>query len=175
MPKLYVVDTNVVVAADGKSSSGGGCARACLDAVREITDRGARLAIDDGWRIIKEYRENVDTRGQPGVAQTFLKWVYINYRNPRRCACVAIRPRGAGVEDFQEFPSHQGLSGFDPSDRKFVAVAAAHPNHPNHPPILQATDTKWWGWKEALAECGLQVKFLCPEEIAKSYEKKFSS
>jgi hypothetical protein len=171
MTKLYVVDTNVVVTANGKSSNGADCEQACLDAVLEITDHGARLAIDDGWRIIKEYRENLDSRGQRSVARTFLKWVFTNHHNPQRCVRVAITPRGPGAEDFQEFPSHQGLSNFDPSDRKFVAVAAAHPDHP---PILQATDTKWWGWNEALAECGIQIKFLCPEEIAKSFEKKFS-
>ena len=48
------------------------------------------------------------------------------------------------------------------SDRKFVAVANAHPAKP---PILQSTDSKWWGWKEALQEVGITVHFLCPEYV----------
>ena len=62
------------------------------------------------------------------------------------------------------------MSKFDPSDRKFVAVANAHPGKPS---ILQATDSKWWGWKDALLECGIKVEFLCPAEIANAYKRKF--
>lgn len=70
---------------------------------------------------------------------------------------------------FVEFPDHEGLKDFDISDRKFVAVANAHESKP---PILQATDSKWWGWKAHLAQCGITVQFLCPEEIAETYERK---
>jgi len=62
------------------------------------------------------------------------------------------------------------LINFDPYDRKFVAVAATHPDRPA---ILQATDSKWWGWKEALAECGVIVEFLCPADIEAGYNRKF--
>lgn len=71
--------------------------------------------------------------------------------------------------DFVEFPNHPELQKFDRSDRKFVAVSVAHPDQP---PILQAADSKWWGWKEALAECGITVIFLCSDGIAEKYAKK---
>ena len=54
------------------------------------------------------------------------------------------------------------LSSFDPDDRKFVAVANAHPGKP---PIMEATDRQWWGWKEALHDAGITVHFLCPEYV----------
>ncbi len=170
MQKHCVVDTNVAMAADGKSSYGADCARACLEAIRDITERGVLLVIDDAWRIITEYRAVLSQGGQPGVAQTFLKWVLTNHQNPRRCACVSITPKDSDPEDFLEFPSHPGLSSFDPSDRKFVAVAATHPRHP---PILQGTDTKWWGWRDTLKKCRITVRFLCADEIRDRYEGKF--
>ncbi len=51
----------------------------------------------------------------------------------------------------------------------FVAVAKAHPSNPT---IFQATDSKWWGWKDALAREGITVSFLCPDYVALHYEGK---
>ena len=72
-------------------------------------------------------------------------------------------------ESYDEFPNHQGLINFDLSDRKYIAVANAHHEKP---PILQATDSKWWGWKDALAEAGITVHFLCPDYVVIKYLKK---
>ena len=71
---------------------------------------------------------------------------------------------------FESFPNNRGLSTFDPSDRKFVAVANAHPNKP---PILQAADSKWLDWEAPLAAHGLRVDFLCPDDIKRIHAKKF--
>ncbi len=68
---------------------------------------------------------------------------------------VAITKNG---ESYEEFPIHDGLVDFDKSDCKFVAASNAHKDKP---PILQATDSKWWGWKDSLAEAGITVHFLC--------------
>lgn len=58
------------------------------------------------------------------------------------------------------------------SDRKFVAVVNAHKKKP---PIYQATDSKWWGWNDALEEVGIHVEFLCPDYIKSKYKKKMDS
>jgi len=125
--------------------------------------------LDDGWRIINEYRGNLSSKGQPGVGDRFLLWVLRNLRNPDRCVCVPITPIRSDACNFEEFPNHPGLAQFDPSDRKFVAVAVSHGGCP---PILEGTDAKWWGWREALAECGIKVVFVCPEEIAAKFAQK---
>lgn len=52
---------------------------------------------------------------------------------------------------------------YDPSDRKFLAVAAAHPDRP---PVLQALDSKWWGWRAALAPSDVTIHFVCLADIA---------
>ncbi len=79
----------------------------------------------------------------------------------------------SGYQRTQECqPAHDDLHDFDNSDRKFVAVANAHPSKP---PILQATDSKWWGWKDALREVGVSVDFLCQEYIKAIYAEKMGS
>jgi hypothetical protein len=75
-------------------------------------------------------------------------------------------------DSYDEFPTHDGLDDFDKSDRKFVAVANAHADKPS---ILQATDSKWWGWKDALAEVGMAVHFLCPDYAEAKYAEKMGT
>ena len=58
---------------------------------------------------------------------------------------------------------------FDKSDQKFIAVAHAHPDKPV---ILQSSDSKWWGWKDALSEVGIDVQFLCSEYVKNKYREK---
>jgi hypothetical protein len=77
------------------------------------------------------------------------------------------RPAGG---EFKEFPAAPGLATFDRSDRKFVAVACAHPSRPH---ILQATDAKWVGWSAPLARAGVHVRFVCEHEIRAKYEENF--
>jgi hypothetical protein len=70
--------------------------------------------------------------------------------------------------DFDELADPPQGVHYDPSDRKFLAVAAAHKERP---PILQALDSKWWGWQAALATIGVKIHFLCPE-IEQKYGEK---
>jgi hypothetical protein len=62
------------------------------------------------------------------------------------------------------------LADFDAPDRKFVAVAAAHADRP---PILQAADSKWLDWQDALKEHGITVELLCPQDIRRFHANKF--
>lgn len=120
------------------------------------------LVIDDSWRILREYLANLRSEGQPGVGDAFLKWVLLNRNNSSRVVQVKITPLVDMPTNFLEFPDDDRLRNFDPSDRKFVAVAQAHPEKP---PILEAVDSKWWQFKEILREKGVQVEFLCPDDI----------
>lgn len=161
-----VVDTNVPLTANqGKDPR---CVLACVEAVRALMKSG-HLVIDDKFRILNEYKHKLSPTGQPGVGDAFLKWVLNNQANPTRCTRVELNPRPEDPRDFEEFPRDGSLSGFDPSDRKFVAVSCAHPDTPH---ILQATDSKWWGLREELANCGVRVDFLCPEHIEELHKRK---
>ena len=141
-----------------------------MNAIVEITSDRKRIAVDNDWRIIGEYKHKLRSDGQRGLGDLFLKWVLTNRANPDRCELVTIRP--VADNNFEEFPTHPGLTDFDPADRKFVAVAAAHPAKPL---VLQGVDSKWWGWQTALAEAGITVTFLCPDDVRKKYEAKFGS
>ncbi len=165
---IRIVDTNVPLAANFEADVSDKCILTCVKHLKEIMENGC-IALDEQWRILCEYMHKLSSSGQPGVGDAFLKWVLTNQANQDRCTLVTITPKADDEMDFLEFPNHPKLQNFDRSDRKFVAVSAAHPNHP---PILQTIDSKWWGWKYALAECGIEVFFLCPDEIAEKDAKK---
>jgi len=157
-----VVDTNVPVVANGKSEQASPkCVEDCAVRLRKLT-RQDKLVLDDGWLIIKEYKANLRSSGQPGMGDAFLKWVLTNYCNPKCCELVPITPRDAIETDFEEFPSDPALENFHAKDRKFVAVALSHPQKPA---ILQAVDTRWWEMREALRVAGVTVHFLCRRDI----------
>jgi len=163
-----VVDTNVAVAANGKSNAGKSCTAACARQLNDILRSGHVVIDESPSAVLAEYRSNLSSSGQPGVGDQFYLWLLRNQYNPARCSRTKLTPTEDG--SYQEFPKHHGLAHFDPSDRKFVALAAAHPSSPC---ILQAFDSKWWGFRHILRECGVAVTFVCPEEIELRYRKKF--
>jgi hypothetical protein len=146
------------------------CASNCAQALLRIKQLGV-IVIDDGDSILTEYRRNCCIAGQPGVGDSFVRWVHDNRGRGDLVHSVALTVRENPPYGFDQFPEHAGLIALDPSDRKFVSVANAHTDKP---PILQASDSKWWGWKEALAACGITVEFLCPKEIQETYKRKIT-
>jgi hypothetical protein len=171
LPNKCVVDTNVPKTANTAthptpdSDISDTCVSACIEAVEHvIKTRG--LIIDEGDEIFDEYRQQLSMSGQPGVGDRFMKWVHDHRWSLPKGQRVAITKNG---DSYDEFPTHDKLNDFDKSDRKFVAAANAHPERP---PILQATDSKWWGWKDALAEVGITIQFLCQDYVEAKYGKK---
>lgn len=173
MSAPVVVDTNVPIAASHRSAQASAdCVLRCQDAVLELMADRRRLALDADGLILREYGAHLSSSGQPGLGDKFLKWVLTNWANPGRCDLVAITAMSADGLGFEEFPDAPGLENFDASDRKFVAVAQAHAESP---PILQALDSQWWGWKDALAGAGIRVEFLCAADVQTLYERKFGA
>lgn len=167
-PTRCVVDTNVATTANGAHAGASpGCVVASARALQAVMASG-HVFVDAGGLITTEYRRNLSAKGQPGPGDAFFKWLLTHEWGEARVTRVVINTKGSDDEDFVEIPAPKGVR-YDPSDRKFLAVAAAHPDHP---PILQALDSKWWGWKDALAETGIRIYFLCPEEIAAKHRKK---
>lgn len=171
MKPVVVVDTNVAVVASTPAGQKGPVSRACIRAcVRELLAiRGGekKLALDAEGAIVREYLANLTVGARGGVGGAFLKWVLDNREVPERCDKVVTRTPDGRLPAFPDDPE---LADFDPSDRKFVAVARAHPAAP---PILQATDSKWWGYRRALRRHGVTVDFLCEREVRRTYARKF--
>ncbi|MFH1117893.1 MAG: hypothetical protein V1792_28565 [Pseudomonadota bacterium] len=141
------------------------CVLACVEYIQHIVTKGG-LVIDAGDEIFDEYRQQLSMSGQPGVGDRFMKWVHDNrWKFPREDRVTITR----NDTSYLEFPDHAGLTLFDNSDRKFVAVANAHRDKP---PVLEATDSKWWGWKDELAQAGIIVRFLCAEYIESKFKEK---
>lgn len=173
-PKKCVVDTNVPKTANLALAPGPippeltGCVVACIEAIEHVITKG-KLVLDANDEIFDEYRQQLSMRGQPGVGDRFMKWVHDHRWQLPDQDRVAITLCGSS---YVEFPDHDDLANFDNSDRKFVAVANAHPEKP---PIMQAVDSKWWGWKRPLAEAGIAVHFLCPEYAEAKYAEKIKA
>lgn len=163
---IAVIDTNVPIVANGHSEqASNACVISCAQKVSEIMSPGNKLLLDDRWLIISEYQQNLHPLGQPGVGDAFLKWVLTNQANTNRCALVQITPRDDELM-FEEFPEDPDLNAFDPSDRKFVAVACAYFSaHSENPPILDAVDTDWWHHRQALNNNNVIIEFICLDDI----------
>jgi hypothetical protein len=161
-----IVDTNVWIVA-----SGGGedcwmsedCVESCLQWMSEFRDSKEPLIVDassfgegnvPGTTVIKELRNNL-TQGSFGhdllnrhFMQDFLfELIEIEYDS-----------EGANL------PHHLQLPGFEPADRKWVAL---HINHPARPPIHNAADGDWIKQKSHLKTAGIVVVNLCEAELKK--------
>lgn len=150
-----MMDSNVARVANGDAEQAGPtCVEACVERMERIVTAG-RLVLDDEYRILKEYPT---TTGQVRAGHAFTKWAWKNCHHPKRCMLVVIQPDGQ--RGFEEFPDDDELAGFDRQDRKFVAVAIGSGESP---PVLNAADTDWRDYRDALSRHGVIVEFVCPE------------
>lgn len=127
-----------------------------------------KIVLDESNWILSEYQDVLRSDGQPGVGDAFLKWVYDYQWNPHRCDRVPITPT-EDAASFLEFPVDPDLAGFDRSDRMFVAAARSHPDSPS---ILNAVDTDWWIFRDALRRNGVTVEFLCEKDVSEMAQHK---
>ncbi|MGC1376616.1 MAG: hypothetical protein WA821_10340 [Anaerolineales bacterium] len=158
-----IIDTNVPITANGRSvdQASPQCIIRCVKLLDQFTKAPeSMLVLDDGWEIIKEYKNRLNQSGQPGVGDFFLKWVLTNWSNPNKCELKEITPTLIDNKPtYTEFPNDDLLlADFDLSDRKFVAVAMTHEEHP---PIWNAVDSDWRIYFDALSSHGIKVEFLC--------------
>ena len=147
-----VVDTNVAVVANGRETTATAkCQLACLAQLRKILDEGG-IVIDDAGDILKEYRRYLSPSGQPGVGDRFFREILVNFTGKVQRVHLAKTSDGS----YADFPDDARLAAFDTSDRKFAAAARRAVM-----PVLNATDSDWLDHREALAENGIAVEFVC--------------
>lgn len=163
-----VIDTNVLLTANNSHADASPqCVSECVKHLLKIQKHGV-VVIDDGYRILSEYQNKTHPNQPKGSGDVFLKWLLRNMGNDTRVEQVHLTE--TDDEEFYEFPDQALQPNFDPSDRKFAAVAHAHADKP---PIWQAVDCKWLDWWTALQKKGVTVEFLCPEDICRFYRQKF--
>lgn len=171
IPMRCVVDTNVATTANGANSSAPiTCVAASAKALQSVMNSG-HVFVDDSGLIVSEYRSNLEAKGEPGPGDAFLKWILTHEWGGVQVTRVAITPKPHDNEDFNELTVPPKGVVYDRSDKKFLAVAAAHSEKP---PILQSFDSKWWGWQEALKQDGVRIFFVCADAIAAKYAEKMA-
>jgi hypothetical protein len=151
-----VVDTNVAIVANGRGTNATiKCQLACLVHLRKLLEVG-QIIIDDAGAILEEYRRYHSPSGQPGVGDRFFREILINFTG--KVLRVHLSKRSDG--SYEDFPIDARLSAFDANDRKFAAVARRAAV-----PVLNATDTDWLDHREALADSGIVVEFVCGHRV----------
>lgn len=115
----------------------------------------------------KNYEHYRDKKNPNSYPQRFLKWIYTYQSNPGYIRQVKITR--VGQYDFQEIPDSLRDRGIDTSDLKFISVAIANNKTA---PIYEASDCKWIEWKQSLNDEGINVVFLCEEELKETCQKK---
>ena len=148
-----VVDTNVPIAANGRDTHADyPCQLSCVRKIRDIQSCGT-VVLDDQRRILEEYRNHLNFRGEPGVGDAFYKYIFDHSHSESRVLRVPITPTNDNERDFEELPRNS----LDPSDRKFLAVAVVA-----KAPILNATDSDWAEQHTLLDRLSVTVEQLCP-------------
>lgn len=165
-----VIDTNVLLVANGQHADvSEDCVIECVKRLQAIQQAGVTV-IDDGFRILGEYQHKTQLNPPKGVGDVFLKWLLRQSGNSARVQQVTLTENAPHC--FAQFPDSALEAIFDAPDRKFAAVAFAHPDKPA---IWQAADCKWLDWWPALRAKGVVVEFLCPTDACQFYRKKFPS
>lgn len=163
MKPVYIMDTNVAKIADFDDSPQASpeCQQACVQFVEDIIRYDKhRLLIDAKWLIMTEYRNVIKKKG--GIGEQLIRWVSKHMGDENLCMMLNITPQNG---TFTEYPDDTRLIGFDPSDKKWIALARAymhhHPHHPA-PPIAQAGDIiKWRDFESVFGEYGIIILWMC--------------
>lgn len=154
----FVVDTNVAIVANERETDVDACCRlACVEKLRSVV-KCEVVSIDDQGAILMEYARHLSYAGMPGVGDAFFKHVFNHQYQDDRVRRVAVTPSRDQGRGFEELPDNS----FDPSDRKFLAVAVVA-----RAVVLNATDSDWAEQKALTDRLGVEVGQLCPHYASK--------
>ena len=161
---VYVVDTNVAIAANGRGTHADLCCQvACVDRLEHLVKRGV-VSIDSVGAILSEYSDYLHHSGSPGVGDVFFKHLFYNQYHDYRVRRVRVTPSNDDSRGYEELPEN----GFDRSDRKFLAVAVA-----DGATVLNATDSDWAEHQELMRMLEVEVVELCPHEVQRKLDERF--
>ena len=167
----YIIDANVVLLAGTPvkdiPSDQLLCAQKCIKFINNfVTKADNMLVLDAEGRIMKEYRGLYSLDRDPNIATVFYRWAC---RNVPKNAEDFISLKEIAENEFESYPDSEQLKRFDPPDRKYIALAF---QHKEHPPIVEANDSKWWGIREEMERCGLNIRFIDETYIKEKYAQK---
>jgi hypothetical protein len=119
--------------------------------LKQLLDEGTIL-LDLAGEIQAEYHRYLNPQGQPGVGDRF----YLEVINsaPDKVERLALPRRPDG--EYLDLPQALIDTGFDPSDRKFAALARRE-----SVPLYNAVDSDWIIHAQILAAEQIAVEHLC--------------
>lgn len=159
----FVVDTNVAIVANRRETHADKqCQLACVEKLEWLVAQGI-IAIDDRRTILNEYGKHLQFSGVPGAGDMFYKFLLNHQYRAERVRLVAVTPSEDGRKGFEELPENT----FDPSDRKFLAVAVVA-----KAVVVNATDSDWDEHATLMEELGVTVSQLCPDYASKRTRRK---
>jgi predicted nucleic acid-binding protein len=152
-----VVDTNVAIAANGRSTHA--CARCqleCVEILERLTAHNSRrtICLDELDLLLSEYRPHLNYNGQPGVGDAFYKFIHDHKYSGRRISLVKINANDDPKRGFDELPEND----IDMSDRKILAIAVV-----GGAKIVNALDNDWHEKRDFMEKMKVEVIQLCPE------------
>ncbi|WP_043625175.1 hypothetical protein [Nonomuraea candida] len=149
-----MIDTNVLIVANGKAHHvGSACVESAIALLEHTESRGI-VVLDSSWLIFEEYERYCSFKGQPGVGDRFFLHLHHRQADRRHVHRVDITPDGRG--SFEEVP--EGLRAFDPSDHKFVATVVADGRQAV---VVNCADSDWREAEQELKQNGITVVELC--------------
>lgn len=161
-----VVDTNVAIVANGRPDQTDprppsiSCRIATVTFLKSVSEQGTVL-LDEEGAIQDEYRRHLNPRGQPGTGDRFYQIVL--HSSPRLVERVNLPKRADG--EYEHLPQSLIDAGFDPSDRKFAALAFKE-----GVPLYNAIDSDWIEHATTLQAEGIQVRNLCGCDVNRWFE-----
>jgi len=167
-----IVDTNVWLVASGHSNAGPGCREKCLSWFKNFELSREKLLIDRASFFAHTEQEGRTVLGE--LKHKLREGSYaLDLYNNHFLKHFLIEAIGLEYKDGGAvLPDHVKLPGFEPADRKWVAL---HLKHPDRPPIHNAFDTDWLKSEKDLLAAGVEVVHLCRpelEEVLKNKGKK---
>lgn len=161
---MIVVDTNVAIVANGGKTTNADlrCQLSCTERL-EIVVKEEVVALDNAQQILTEYGQHLSFSGRPGVGDMFFKYVFDNQHQEERVQLIAITECEDADRGYEELPRNK----FDPSDRKFLAVAVV-----SRAVALNATDSDWGEEQRLINELKVEIEQLCPHMLRERQERR---
>ena len=155
---VFVVDTNVAIAANGRDTHAEApCQLACIEKLEGLVKQGV-VALDDTGLILDEYGKYLHYSGMPGMGDAFFKHVFNFQYQDHRVRRVMLTPSQDDRRGFTVLPPNT----FDRLDRKFLAVAVVA-----NAVVLNATDSDWHEHEDLMDKLGVDVEQLCQQHAFK--------
>jgi hypothetical protein len=157
IPSDKIIDTNVPISA-GAEQVEPACQWECIQLLKQVLGYEVRVLMDRQGAIWREYRKHMypDPNPDVGLAYQFLAHL-LDYS-----AVYYLELAQDEDGNWQAYPDDSELANFDPSDKKWVALAKTYEQETGQiAPIVNATDSDWLHFETILAKHGIQLELLC--------------